>query len=241
MTGPSWRASARGQSNVVGVAILLGVTVVALGALTASVGTVVDQHAAAGDARRVAADLDDALRPVETTGVRRGRVSFTDGDLETLDREVRVLDSGGVAATVDAGALEFSAGDRGATYLAGSVLVHGDGWSRTRSPVTVTADPDVLVVSVPALRGDVSLAASGGATYALRSNVTHSRRSLGSGGYRVAVETTHPDAVRRQFEAMNATVTERDVDGDGVPSVVADFDGVRTAYLVVHETEVSVS
>jgi len=231
----------RGQSNVVGVAVLLGVTVVALGLLTASVGTVVDQHAAASDAQRVAADLDDALRPVETTGVRRGTVSFTTGRLETLDREVRVLDSGGNASVVDANALRFVAGDRGATYLAGAVLAHGSGWSRTRSPVTVTADPDVLVVGVPALRGDIQRTASGGVTYTLRSNVTHDRRDLGRGGYRVAVETAHPDAVRAQFERMNATVTERDIDGDGTPSVVADFPGARTAYVVVHETEVAVT
>ena len=231
----------RAQSNVVGVAILLGVTVVALGMLTASVGTVVDQQAAASDSRRVAADLDGALAPVETTGVRRGELSFTSGDLDLLARDVRVLDSGGVVARVEANALRFSAGERGATYLAGSVVTHGPEWSQTRTAVPLSADPRVLVVSVPALRGDVSLAASGGASYTLRSNVTHHRRSLGRESYRVAVETTHPAAFERQFERLNATVTTRDVDGDGIDSVVADFPGVRTAYLVVHETEVSVS
>jgi len=233
--------SGRAQSNVVGVAVLLGVTVVALGLLTAGVGNVVDQHAAASDAQRVAGDLDEALQPVETTGVRRGTVSFTSGSLETLDREVRVLDSGGVVATVDANALRFSAGDRGATYLAGSVLAHGAGWSRTRTPVSVTADPDVLVVSVPALEGDVSRTATGGVTYTVRSNVSHDRRNLGRGGYRVAVETAHTDAVREQFEHLNATVSQRDVDGDGTPSVIADFPGSRTAYVVVHETGVTVT
>jgi flagellin-like protein len=231
----------RAQSNVVGVAILLGVTVIALGALTASVGTVLDQHAAASDSRRVAADLDDALRPVETTGVRRGEIAFTRGDLELVERQVRVLDHGGVVASVDANALRFTAGSRGATYLAGSVLVHGDGWSRTRTRLPVTADENVLVVSVPALRGDVALSATGGGPFTLQSNVAHERRSLGEGSYRVAVETTHPAALRRQFERTNATVSLRDIDGDGVPSVVADFDGVRTAYVVVHETEVEVS
>jgi flagellin-like protein len=232
----------RGQSNVVGVAILLGVTVVALGALTASVGTVVDQHAAASDTRRVAGDLGDALRPVETTGVHRGDVAFTDGELDLVEREVRVLNTSGVVATVDANALRFSAGSREATYLAGGVLVAGDGWARARSPLAVAADPDVLVVSVPALRGNVSLAASGGSgvTRTVRSNVSHHRRSLGDAGYRVAVETEHVDAVAGEFESMGATTTTRDFDDDDVPSVVASFDGVRTGYLVVHETEVTV-
>ena len=231
----------RAQSNVVGVALLLGVTVVALGALTASVGTVVDQHAAASDSRRVAADLDEALRPVETTGVRRATVAFTDGELELLERDVHVLNSSGVVERIDANALRFSTGSRGATYLAGSVLVHGNGWSRTRQRMPVTADSRVLVVSVPALRGSVSVAATGGVSYTLRSNVSHDRRNLGRESYRVAVETTHPAAWKRQFERENATVYERDVDGDGLASVVAHFEGSRTAYLVVHETEVSVS
>ena len=232
----------RGQSNVVGVAILLGVTVVALGALTASVGTVVDQHAAASDTRRVAGDLDDALEPVETTGVHRGDVAFTDGELDLVERQVRVLNTSGVAATVDANALRFSAGSREATYLAGSVLVAGDDWARARSPLAVAADPDVLVVSVPALRGNVSLAASGGSgvTRTVRSNVSHHRRSLGEAGYRVAVETEYVDAVTGEFEEMGATTATRDFDGDGVRSVVAHFDGARTGYLVVHETEVTV-
>lgn len=233
----------RAQSNVVGVAILLGVTVIALGALTASVGTVVDQHAAASDTRRVAGDLDDALQPVETTGVHRGDVAFTDGELALLERQVRVLNTSGVVATVDANALRFSAGSREATYLAGSVLVAGNGWARARSPLAVAADPGVLVVSVPALRGDISVAASGsgsGVTRTIRSNVSHHRRSLGDAGYRVAVETEYTDAVAEQFESMGATATTRDFDGDGVQSVVASFDGVRTGYLVVHETEVTV-
>jgi flagellin-like protein len=231
----------RGQSNVVGVAVLLGVTVVALAALTASVGTVLDNHAAANDARRVAADLDDGIQPVETTGVHRGSLSFTHGTVETVPRQVRVFDSGGVVATVNANALRFESGSRGATYLAGAVLVHGDSWARTRTPVTVTTDPDVLAVSVPALQGNVSLTATGGVTRTLRTAVTHDRRTLGDAGWRVAVETRYPDAVADQFEGANTTVTTRDIDGDGVPSVVVDFDGVRRAYLVVHETEVAVA
>ncbi|WP_232687313.1 DUF7289 family protein [Halobacterium zhouii] len=241
VTTPDCTTTTRAQSNVVGVALLLGITVVALGTLTASVGTVVDQHAAATDSRRVAADLDEALRPVETTGVRRGTVAFSSGDLELVDRDVHVLNSSGIVERIDANALRFTAGSRGATFLAGSVLVHGNGWSRTRTRMPVTADADVLVVSVPVLRGSVSRSASGGAVYTLRSNVTHERQHLERESYRVAIETTHPAAWKRQFERTNATIDQRDVDGDGISSVVVHFEGSRTAYLVVHEMEVSLS
>ena len=50
--------SDRGQSNVVGVALLLGVAVVSMGALTAAVGVVVESSAGQADAERVATDLD---------------------------------------------------------------------------------------------------------------------------------------------------------------------------------------
>jgi hypothetical protein len=36
-------------------------------------------------------------------------------------------------------------------------------------------------------------------------------------------------------------VTRRDVDGDGVPSVVAQFPGDREGYLVVHDMHLEVN
>ena len=48
--------SDRGQSNVVGVALLLAIAVISMGALTAAVGVVVDSTAARADADRVAAE-----------------------------------------------------------------------------------------------------------------------------------------------------------------------------------------
>jgi flagellin-like protein len=89
-------AEDRAQSHVIGVVLLLGITVVAVGTLTATVGTVVEQNAAAADADRVATDLDGALDPVEATGVNRGRLSFADGRLATESRDLRLLDETGV-------------------------------------------------------------------------------------------------------------------------------------------------
>ena len=97
-------AGTRAQSNVVGVAILIGITMLSLGALTAAVGTVVESNAAAVDADRVAADLDAAVQPVETTGPHAGRVSFTDGELRTVDRTIRVHDGDDREVGLPAGA-----------------------------------------------------------------------------------------------------------------------------------------
>jgi flagellin-like protein len=232
----------KGQSNVVGVALLLGVTVVALGTLTASVGTVVDSHAASADASRVAADLDRAVRPVETTGVNRGRVSFTAGRLRTVEREVRVLDERGVVATVDADALRFETGQRRVTVLAGAIVTERRGTADLyrRPPVTASRSAGVLVVGVAALNGSVDTGGAAGGSVVLRAEVTHDRTVLGDGTYRVAVETDAPGPWESFFEREDATVLpRRDFDGDGTASVVARYPGNRTGYLVVHDVEVS--
>lgn len=236
----------RGQSHVVGVAVLLGVTVASLGLLTASIGAVVQSNAAAADAGRVARGLDRAIDPVATTGVRRGRVSFTEGTLRTVERDLRVLDAGGVVARVRTGGLVFETGDRRVAYVAGAVVRGREGSSRLHAPPSLSASRGaggVLVVGAPRLNAsDVAVGGSGPTTVVLRTRVTHRRRSLGNGTYRVAVETATPRAWARFFRRRNATVvaTARHFDRDGVPSVVARFPGERAAYLVVHDVRLEV-
>jgi hypothetical protein len=215
---------------------------IALGTLTASVGTVVDHHAASADANRVAADLDGALRPVETTGAHRGRVSFTEGRLRTVEREVRVLDGGGMRATVDADALRFETGRRSVTALAGAIVTRDPGSAALyrRPPITSSRSAGVLVVGVAALNGSVNVGGTGGGVV-LATRVTHGRTHLGNGTFRVAVETDAPEPWERFFERQNATVLpRRDFDGDGVESVVARYPGNRTGYLVTHDVRVEV-
>jgi hypothetical protein len=233
----------RAQSHVVGVALLLSMTLLAVAGITAGLGTVVDENAARADADRVTADLDDALRPAETTGVRRGTVRFGDGELQTVDRELRVLNVSGTVRVVDVDALVYTVGDRRVSVLAGALTRGaGDGSRLVRSP-TIVAAPDGgdLIVGAPRLGGEVS--AQGRTERTLRTNVSHERVTLGEGRYRVAVETRATAAWVDAFAARNATVvaTDRDFDGDGVGSVVARFPDRRTAYLVVHELRLEVT
>jgi len=227
----------RGQSNVVGIAILLGVTVLALGTLTASVGVVVQHNAASADATRVAADLQGAIQPVRTTGLTRGTVSVTDGRLRTEAREVRVLNGSGTVAVVRANALVFDAGHRGVTFLGGAIVRRGRGTNHLyhEPPISASRDAGVLVVGVAAIRGSMNVGGTGGVERTLSARVTHDRRPLGNGRYRVAVETRTPKVWERYFQRQNATVlARRDFDGDGLPSVVVRYPGRRTGYLVVH-------
>lgn len=232
----------RGQSEVVGVALLLGVTMLALGALTATVGGIVDQQVANADAARVADDLDDALQPVTTTGSHRGTVSFSAGRLEPVEREVRVLDASGVVRTIDADALVYRAGDRRVAFIAGAIARGtGDNARFVRDP-PVTVDDDVLVVGVPALNtSGRSVAAKTPTTVVLRSAVSHDRSVMGDGEWGVAVETTTTAPWRAYFERLGANVSTTDFDDDGTPSVVARFDGRRRAYLVVHHVRLEVT
>lgn len=235
----------RAQSNVVGVALMLAVTVVALGTLTAGVGMVVQESAETADASRVTADLDDALQPVETTGRRRGRLSVTDAELSVVDRELRVLDRNGVVATVSVDALVVRTGSQRVVYQTGAIVRETGAGSQLSATPPVTASRGgggVLVVGAPVLNSsDDHLAVTGPSRVVLETDVTHERRRLGRGTYRVAVETSTPDAWTRYFRRQNATVVRgRDFDGDGTDSVVAAFPGERVAYLVVHDMRLEV-
>jgi hypothetical protein len=232
---------------VVGVAILLGITVIALGALTASIGAVVESNAATADAGRVADGFDEAIRPVGATGHHRGSVSVSDGRFYTEPRELRVLDENGVVTTTGIGVLVYESGDRTVRTLGGAILRGGSGGSGMSRPPPITASRTsggVLVVGAARLNAtQVAAGGTGRTDLVLRSNVSHDRRSLGNGTYRVAIETETPYAWRTYFEDLNATVisTERDFDGDRVTSVVARFEGDRTAYLIVHDMRLEVN
>ncbi|WP_459191971.1 DUF7289 family protein [Halosimplex sp. J119] len=232
----------RGQSSVVGVALLLGMTVVALGVLTASVGTIVDGHAARADADRVAEDLRSGIEPVETTGFRTVDVRFSDGRLFTAERQMRVYDGSGMVASADVGALVYENDDHRVASVAGAV-VRGrtdNAWFVEPPPVVGSASDDVLVVGIGNLSASNAAVGGGQVAARLQTNVTHDRRSLGRGSYEVAIETRAPAAFERYFAERGATVRQTDIDGDGVVSVVASYPGTRRAYVVDHTMRLEV-
>ncbi|QLH81701.1 DUF7289 family protein [Halosimplex pelagicum] len=237
------RSRKRGQSSVVGVALLLGATVVALGVLTASVGVLVESHTARANADRVAADLQSGVRPVDSTGHRTATVRFGGGRLYTAERQLRVSDATGTVANVDIGALVYENGDRRVAAVAGAV-VRGRGenaWFVESPPVVGSESNGVLVVGAANLSANPSSVGGGRVTAEIATNVTHDRRSLGPGRYEVAVETEAPAAFERYFADRGATVSRTDRDGDGVVSVVAEFPGRRRAYLVEHRMRLEVT
>jgi hypothetical protein len=231
----------RAQSNVVGVALLLGIAAVGMAALTAGAGVVLDQQAASADAALTADRLAGELDPT-ATGVQTAALRYGSGTLRTADRQVRVYRDGERVAAVDADALLFEqAGGPDAAFLAGAVRIGGKRFVREPAiTLARTGDRRVLGVGVAALGGEaVRHGARAGGRLRVRLDVTHDRRHLGRGQSEagktvtVAVETTRPGLWERYFAAQNASVSVRDVDGDGVASVLARYRVAR-AYLVVH-------
>lgn len=229
--------SDRAQSAVVGVAILLGLTVVGVGVLTAAAGTTIQEGASTAATARVADGLDDALdagtaRETETT------VRLAGGTIRVANRTVRVLNDSGVVWTGHAGTVVYESGDRRVSAAAGAVTVGEGNRSRLDAPPSVAPASGTLYVGVPVLNASGTDAVSARGTtlpVTLRTAPTHERRLLPEGRYRVAVETSAPGAWERGFRDRNATTTRRDFDGDGTPSVVAEFPGRRTVHLVVHD------
>lgn len=233
-------AAARGQSHVVGTVLMIGLTVIALGGLTAAVGGIVDDQTSRADVSRVTGDFDNALQPVAATGHRSETITFSSGSLYTVDRQIRVLDGDGQVASVDADALVFEHGNRRVAANAGAIVRGTPGGAWIERPPPITADEDVLVVGAARLNGTGSVGASSSVTVKVTTNTSHERTALGDGKYRVAIESATPHAFESVAEEYGAGFSVRDVDGDGTPSAVLSFEGTRSGYLVTHDMRLEV-
>lgn len=232
----------RGQSHVVGVAILLATTMVSLGVLTASVGVVLEDSAAGVDADRVASDLDRSLEPVAATGRNSGQVTFVDGRVRVVDRSFRVLNESGEVYRGEIDAVVFESGDARVSFAGGLIATGSDGGATRYTDPPIAASEETLLIGVATLNasGADQVSADGATTVPLRTNVDHDRRELDDGAYRVAVETATPRPWERHFERTGANTTRRTFAGDDHASVVGHYDGDRGTYLVVHDLALEV-
>lgn len=228
----------RGQAHVVGVALLAALTVVAVAAMTATVGTVVERRADATAADRVATGFDEALSP-RGVGPRETRVPTPGGGVRVVDREVRILAGDAPVRTLDAGALVYGSGTNRVAFVAGGIVRGRPGSATLVSRPSLAVRNRTLIAGVTTLGADPGRATDA-PTAVVRTNVTHDRVVRDSGGFRLAVETRTPDAWMRALpEAFDATTT--DLDGDGVPSVVVDAPSDRRLSLAVHRLRAQVS
>jgi hypothetical protein len=228
----------RGQSNVVGVALLLGIAVISMGVLTAAIGVVIDSSATEADAERVADDFGNALEPVGTTGPQRGTVTFSEGLLRSVDRRLEIRADGEIVATIAVDALVFEADNRRVAFHAGAIVRAAGDRAWMVSPPLLTIDEDVIIIGAARLGRNVgSASGAGGVTATIETDVDHSRRPLGEATFSLAIETAAPAAWEAHLGRQGATV--RREPGDP-PTVVATFEGDRTGYLVVHDLDTEV-
>ncbi|POG53717.1 DUF7289 family protein [Haloferax marisrubri] len=234
-------SAARGQANVVGVALLLGIGVVAIGLLTASVGGLVDAQIATADAD-TAADGLSSLRDGVVAGANDSYpVRVTDGDLSRVNRTVRVIPETGANRTYDADGYVADLGGQRVAFVGGAV-VRGTGDAASLvTPVPLSFAGDAAFLTVPVLTDEATDGGGLGGGAALRTRTTRVVSDLPSDEYTVAVETATPEAWERAFERRGFGTARADFDGDGTESVVATVPGDRTLTVARYDLSVVVA
>ena len=223
----------RAQASIIGVAVLVTVTVISIGALTMAAGTFVEDSVAAANTQRVA----DDLARIGESGDDTTRIEFSHGTLRTEPRTVRLLRGEGSVATVEADALVYESRGRRVASLGGTLVEGRSGQSRLRGPLPLVVGEDRLLVDVVALNvsGPDAVSGSSPVSVTVRTNATHEYRTLEASQYAVAVETATPGAWERAFATVGFEISRRDFDDDGVPSVVEAVPEPVVVDLAVHD------
>ncbi|KAB1198920.1 MULTISPECIES: hypothetical protein [Haloferax] len=231
----------RGQANVVGVALLLGIGVVAIGLLTASVGGLVDAQLSTADAD-AATNGFSSLRDGVFSGANGTHpVRVTDGDLSRVNRTVRVVPDDGVNRTYDADGYVATFGGHRVAFVGGAVVRGTAENARLVTPVPLSSAGDAAFLPLSTLTGESTDGGGLGGGAELRVESNRTVTDLPAGTYTVAVETATPEAWERSFEGRGYNTTRTDFDGDGVPSVVAAIPGERTLVLAEYDVTVVVT
>lgn len=232
----------RGQSAIIGVALLLAITVVSVGVLTAGTGILVDEAAQEADLERIGDTVVADYRPATLAGTSTMTLSLAGGTVVTEPREITISRYGDVVARLQTVALRYERAGRALTIQSGAILQARNGHTTfVREPGMARrfgADGDrVLTLSLVNLTGDVEERIDNPRRVRFEFEATHERRDLDAGRYTIRVETAAPAAWVQYFEDVGADVhTERTSQEGGV--VVADFGRVSDARLIIHHVEV---
>lgn len=233
----------RGQSAIIGVALLLTITVVSVGLLTAGTGILVDEAAQEADIERIGEAFTSGYRPATLEGSTTMALSLTGGKLVTAPRAITISRYGDIVTRVQTLALKYERSGRSVTVHGGGVLQdRADGATFIRDPNVITrfgGDGDrVLTIALVVLSGNVDERVEDPRRVRLEFEATHERRALGAGRYTVRVETATPGAWVRYFEEAGAEVRLQEGTDDEVDVVIADLGRVTEARLILHHVEV---
>ncbi|SEH38760.1 hypothetical protein SAMN05192561_101416 [Halopenitus malekzadehii] len=230
-------------------------TVTSLGLITAGTGVVVQEHAGTIGVEAATDDLTAAIDGTGRDGRTTASVRLSGGRLDTIERTVRVHD-GDEWRSLEADGIRYvgSGGDQRVVSVAGLVIrEYGDGAIAVRDPALLIGE-DALVITIPVIQGGGAVGAGGsgesGGVARLRLAVDHDERDLGTGPFRIAIETANPTAVERAVRRTGdrAATTEpesepilsidrRQFAGDNRESVVVTVGGDREGHLLVRTVD----
>lgn len=248
----------RGQTNTAGVALLILLTVLALGGLTAGIGSMIHSGAAAADTERVADGMGSVLTPAETVGAKQSTLQVSGGDLETKTRTIRILTATGttfqpgeqavdVVMSIRGEALVYRSDSRAVVAQGGAVILDTGRDVRMHRAPRMIADHtggDLRVLGLTETRTTgIKTQITDETTVRIRTNVSHQRFSLASEPYHLAIETTYPDAWAEYLQSQGATIATTDAQfpGDEAGSVVATLSQERATEVIVHHVDLEVA
>ncbi|ERG99465.1 MAG: hypothetical protein J07HQX50_00611 [Haloquadratum sp. J07HQX50] len=230
----------RGQAAVVGVALLLGVTVVAISGLTATTGSIVADGIAVADLDRVSGQLQHSL--ATTNYPKRTEIRLTRGQLQVANRSIWLLEGGSIQWAGHAGAVIYTDGPRELVAFGGTVVQATPESVSQRGQPRIATAPDSLYIGVPLLdtSGLDAVSTSGHQlSVGLTATVESDQTMLAPATYAVGIETDYPEVWAKALTATGAsTTTQRDIDGDGIVSVIGHFEQPRAVHLVRHIVEI---
>jgi flagellin-like protein len=230
----------RGVEGIIGVAVLLMVTVLAVGGLTSVMGSMVTGGVAhaevatvSGTLTMVTAAADDPT--MRTMVVRSGTLST-----DTLNLEIT---GGDITVAEQVAALRYRTDDHGVSSEFGTQIHTIDGEPVRVSGHRIRRADNRLLVGVPSVRlREVDTVATNGQAVRLgllpRVDVDH--RRLPPARYRLHLETAHPSVWQQILEGVGAEVHTRAAAG-GTARVSATFDEPVSIEIITETIELEVA
>lgn len=235
------------------LALVAAVTVLALGGLTAGIGSLIQGGASTVEAERAADELGAAVDPKEIVGTRERSVDLRGGTVDVKAHRIRIVDADGLAiheseATVpiveelQSDALVYTRDDQTIRLRGRAITTSIDGdHSLHREPGIIT-DDDTVVLGIGLLQTDDEKLEDRSAAVTVIAESEHERVTYPEQAYAIAIETPHPDIWEPYLESTGASVetTGAQFPDDDYHSVIATFAGERELVLVRNDVTVEV-
>jgi flagellin-like protein len=229
----------RGQSAIIGVAVLLLLTVTAIGGLTTVLGASVTGGIALAELQAVGGTLDAVTAPTDDPGLRS--MTMRVGTLETYPLRLEVV---GAHGTIDreVGAVRYRAGGHRLSCEFGARIRTVEGEVVAVTSHRIRRAGDRIYVGVPSIHmGDVDTIAAGGRAVrvGLQPEVVTDHRWLPPARYTLRLETHHPSVWVPILEEVGARV-HTDTRARAPHMVTAVFDEPVGIDLVTQTVDLEV-